>query len=494
LNDVHVPSHRGPLGSNYLNKLLAIIFVVTLARILTLAASELNFHGDEAQYWTWSQQLDWGYYTKPPMIAWIISLTTTLLGDAEWSARISSPILHGGTSFCCALIADKLYGKAAAFWAGITFLTLPAVSFSSCIISTDVPLLFFWSASLYVLIQNLESRSYAWSALLGITIGLGLLSKYAMAYFFICTLISCCFSKEHRWFLKSSQALLSLAIAAVIISPNVFWNMNQDWVTVTHVGDNINLKGELFNYHQMISFLGEQFGVFGPILFCILIWIIISLLRNKIERKETWLLSFVLPILIIVTVQAFISRANANWAATAYIGGTILVTGWITISGRKWVLKASLCLHFLTMLIIIFYSLGLPGFYPPLKSDPLRKLRGWTETAQKISAVMKTYPDHILLTDDRKTMASLLYGLRDTAYKPQIWDYDGHPDHHYELTLRYIPRTGDKILLAAKWKDPNPILSKFSNVKRIGNVNVAIGENRTRTLYLFELKNYQSQP
>ena len=475
---------------SYINKLLSVILFVTFIRILALGTSELNFHGDEAQYWSWSQTLDWGYYTKPPMIAWIIYSTTSILGDAEWTARISSPLLHAGTSFFCALVADKLYGRDAAFWTGITFLTIPAVSFSSCIISTDVPLLFFWSLSLYLLVKTLQERSVIYSVLLGAAIGFGLLSKYAMAYFFICIFISCLLFKDYRWFLKSWSLLISISIALVILIPNIIWNMDQGWVTVTHVGDNINLKGQLFNLQQLISFLGEQFGVFGPILFCVLIFFIILLLKGQIEKREAWLLCFILPILGIVTVQSFLSRANANWAATAYVGATILVTGWLVANHRRWILKVSISLHFITMGAITFYFLSLPGYYPPLKSDPLRKLRGWSELSQKLSNTMHNYPNHILLTDDRKTMASLLYGLRGKPYLLQIWDFDGNPDHHYELTAKYTPKKEHKVILAAKWKNPHPILTHFSSTRRLESIQVKTGEKTHRVLHLFELKDY----
>ena len=477
--------------NSYLTKLISIILVVTSVRVIALISSELNFHGDEAQYWTWSQALDWGYYTKPPMIAWNIHSTTWVLGDAEWATRISSPLLHAGTSFFCALTADKLYGKNAALWAGITFLTLPAVSFSSCIISTDVPLLFFWSISLYLLVRNIQKRSLSCSLLLGATLGLGLLSKYAMAYFLICAFISCIFFKDYRWFLKSWNGLVSIAIAGLILTPNIIWNIDRQWVTVTHVGDNVNLKAQLFNFQNLISFLGEQFGVFGPMLILALIFLVILFLRGQIEKRDAWLLCFILPVLLIVTAQSFISRANANWAAPAYIGATILVSGWLSANYHRWILKVSFSLHALTMAIIIFYFLSIPGYYPPLKSDPLRKLRGWSELSQSLSDTMANYPQHILLTEDRKTTASLLYGLRAQSYPIQIWDYDGQPDHHYELTAKYLPQEKDKVILAAKWETPHPILTNFAFVKRLQPLQVDIGKDTHRTLHLFELRNYR---
>ena len=247
--------------------LLIVISIFTAIRITLLLTSQLSLHGDEAQYWSWSQDLNWGYFTKPPLIAWVIHVTTLLFGNAEWAVRLSSPILHAGTSFACALIAKEIFGKKVYLWAGITFLTLPAVSFSSFLISTDVPLLFFWSIALYSMLQILKTRHLSWAILLGIALGLGLLSKYAMCYFLICSLLACGLIQKHRWFLKSYHVLISILIALVIISPNIFWNFYSGWATVTHLGDNINLKGNLFNLGNAASFLAEQAGVFGPILF-----------------------------------------------------------------------------------------------------------------------------------------------------------------------------------------------------------------------------------
>ena len=54
----------------------AITFI-TLAVLLVLrlafnGLSPLNLYADEAQYWRWGDTLDWGYYSKPPMIAWVM--------------------------------------------------------------------------------------------------------------------------------------------------------------------------------------------------------------------------------------------------------------------------------------------------------------------------------------------------------------------------------------------------------------------------------------
>ena len=72
----------------YLNIALIAIAAITAIRVAVLILSPLDLYPDEAQYWWWSQNPDWGYFSKPPMIGWVIWLTTAFFGDAEWAIRI----------------------------------------------------------------------------------------------------------------------------------------------------------------------------------------------------------------------------------------------------------------------------------------------------------------------------------------------------------------------------------------------------------------------
>ncbi|MGB2941567.1 MAG: hypothetical protein WBB79_01895 [Candidatus Macondimonas sp.] len=56
-----------------LSALLGILVALTALRIALLAASPLDLFVDEAQYWLWSTTPDFGYYSKPPVIAWVIA-------------------------------------------------------------------------------------------------------------------------------------------------------------------------------------------------------------------------------------------------------------------------------------------------------------------------------------------------------------------------------------------------------------------------------------
>ena len=100
---------------------------ITLARMVALFRSPLELYPDEAQYWLWSRALDFGYYSKPPMIAWAIWATTHLGGDAEAFVRLSAPLFQAGATLTVFAIGRKLYGGPAAMAAAALYALMPAV-------------------------------------------------------------------------------------------------------------------------------------------------------------------------------------------------------------------------------------------------------------------------------------------------------------------------------------------------------------------------------
>src|SRR5882724_7509584 len=63
--------HKSGLAE--LRPALVIVVAVTAARVLFIATAPLELDFEEAQYWHWAQQLAWGYYSKPPLVAWLIA-------------------------------------------------------------------------------------------------------------------------------------------------------------------------------------------------------------------------------------------------------------------------------------------------------------------------------------------------------------------------------------------------------------------------------------
>ena len=123
-------------------------FVVTTLRTAALALSPLELGVEEAQYWLWSKTLDFGYFTKPPMIAWIIGASNWLFGHHVMAVRLPACWLNLATALVLWQTATWLYGPRAGRWASLLWISLPAVGLGSFLISTDTPLLLFISLAL----------------------------------------------------------------------------------------------------------------------------------------------------------------------------------------------------------------------------------------------------------------------------------------------------------------------------------------------------------
>ena len=147
-------------------KTFLFLLAIFIIKIISILNSPLSLSVDEAQYWDWSNNLDLGYFSKPPFIAWLIASTTYFFGIAEWSIRLSSPIFHFFIAVIIWFISKNVYNIKVANFITLIWATLPLTSFGSLIISTDTPLLLFWSMSLFTLLKTLESNKIIWPILL----------------------------------------------------------------------------------------------------------------------------------------------------------------------------------------------------------------------------------------------------------------------------------------------------------------------------------------
>src|SRR5215467_10438612 len=187
---------------------LGLIGALTLIRLIGLKFSVVDLFFDEAQYWAWSREPAFGYFTKPPLLAWIIAGAEALCGSSEACVRAPAPILYFGTSLIVFAIARQLYDESVALYAALSTALTPGVIFSARIISTDVPLLFFWALALLAYAKLIDGGDRRWSAVLGVAIGLGMLAKYAMIYFLIGAALAAWLERDARLLLRRSDVWL----------------------------------------------------------------------------------------------------------------------------------------------------------------------------------------------------------------------------------------------------------------------------------------------
>src|SRR6202023_21783 len=242
---------------------IAAVIAITAVRLIWLAVQPADLYPDEAQYWFSELHPALGYYSKPPLIAWLIALTTGVLGDSEFAIRLSAPLLHAVAAGFVYAIAARLYDRRTGFWSALAYLTLPGVSLSGFIISTDAVLLPCWAAALYAFIRAREPGGTRWWLMVGVMAGLGLLAKYAMAYWLLSALGYVLLVRAERRHLRPLLAAAGFALLAY--SPNFWWNWQNGFVSYVHVRDNAGMSEPLIHPEAFLEFFGSQFAVFGPL-------------------------------------------------------------------------------------------------------------------------------------------------------------------------------------------------------------------------------------
>lgn len=457
---------------------------------------------DEAQYWFWSQSLEFGYYSKPPLVAWVIALAASLCGEGAGCLKSGATLAHAGTAIVLVFLGRALFdaevGARVGAWAGALWASLPAVSLSSMMISTDPFLLFFWALSMLCLVKAADGgkRTAGWWLGLGLSFGFGLLAKYAMALFLLSVLLWLLLCPERRVVLRARGAWLALAAGLAVYLPNLLWNAANGFVSYAHTRDNANLGGRLGHPDKLAEFILGQFAVFGPLAMAALVVALVLVLRRRNDERLTFLAAFIVPVLAVMIVQSFLSRANANWTGPAYVGGVLLVAAWLP-PGWNWLLRASLALNLLTVGILYNFEAIRRGLDLPniARLDPLKNVRGWDAIGSRVSAHLAALPGARLLADERKVLASLLYYVHPHPFDAVKWNPAGTIHDHFDLTTRLHPGPGtfvwatrmDEMAIAR-------VAASFETATRIEDVRIGLHDDFERRLVLMRLDGFKGYP
>jgi 4-amino-4-deoxy-L-arabinose transferase-like glycosyltransferase len=474
-------------------RLIACLGALLALRLAAVYAANTDLVLDEAQYWTWSRELAFGYFSKPPMIAWLIRATSELCGNTEACIRSAAPVLYTASAVIIYLTGRALYGARVGFWSAIVFATLPGVSYSSLLITTDVPLVLMWSVMLYAWVMLVKRQSMGFAVLLGVAVGLGLLTKQAMVYAVLCIGCHAAVSQEARNALKGGRGIVAAAIALILFAPNVIWNAENGFPTVRHTETNIGWQYPYIHPVRLLDYIAVQFGVFGPILAVVLLRTAWREIRRPSDPNKVLLLSFSLPILALLAVQAILSRAHGNWTATAYPAATILVTAVMLELNRTTLFRVSLGLHLAVAVILAAapaFATRLPLFE---RLEFLSRVVGWHPGGRRRphetgrTALWLNSGGHAgdggraTLLSARRADAALCLALQP------------HAHDHYELTRPFTGDAPEPILYVSLKRCPLKLTKLFGTPEPLGIERVTLVEKESRALHFCRLADYRGK-
>jgi len=412
---------------------VSVVVFMTLYRVGFLWIDTTDLFVDESQYWLWSRDLAFGYYSKPPLIAWVIRLFTELAqSDAVFWVRLPAPLFHGAAAVILGLLGRLLYGAQAGFWVMLSYITMPAVSLGSAVISTDTIMAPFFSLALLFYFRLLDTQQIGYALLAGLCAGIAFLAKYAGIYFLLGAFLAAVFLASARP--SGRNALVVFLAFAAVALPNVVWNLQNDLSTFEHTLDNaawVRESPAAFQLHfrELAEFFFSQFGVFGPILFATLL---AAVFRARFDHAGA-LLFFSVPVIVIVCTQALLSRAYANWAAAAYFGGTVLVVAALLERRFFALLKTSFWIGMvaavaLPVLTSVASDVSVDGEKPAMK-----RLLGREQVSREIMDAAQAGGADMIVNGSRDIVADLFYTGRDLTIPIRMITPPGRPRNYYQL-------------------------------------------------------------
>jgi 4-amino-4-deoxy-L-arabinose transferase-like glycosyltransferase len=465
------------------------IGIITGIRVWLLTVTPLQLYPDEAQYWWWSLHPALGYFSKPPLIGWCIWLFTHIFGRSDWAIRLASPLFHAGTALLIYAIAERVEGRLLAVWSALAYATIPGVAYSSGLMTTDVPLLFCWAVAVYALLRALDERGWRWTVICGVAIGVGLLAKYAMLFFFVGLLLASTVSTKVRKCVFSRRGLLIAAIAVLLLSPNIYWNWRHNFLTYGHTAADADWSSATYSVKNVLFFTIGQFGVFGPLLmagFLIALWRLAA--SDERSEEKLVLAAVALPPLLAMLLQSFISVANANWAAPAYVSATPLAV--MELIEVPWAILGSFIVDTAAMLLL-WLILICPGTASALgQANAFKREVGWGQLGHDVTAAAHSRRFDAIAVANRSLMAELTYYAPSVPVPLRAWDGNGILANCFDLAIP-LSRLDAHVLLVLLPQEASAVLPSFESVRLIRQLRIPVGGGITRAVLLYDARGYE---
>lgn len=413
--------------------LLFLILAKAALMILTINYSEIGLGPDEAQYWTWSQDLNWGYYSKPPGIAWQIWLGTAYWGNTELGVRFMSVVL-ASLYPCLIYFLAWICGLTplACFWAGVVMAFTPLGIMGSFFAITDVGAILFWILACLAIAAPLNTQKTPSYWLIGLFIACGALFKWTV--YLLWPVIICLFPFARHFIHR--QFFLGVFISLAGLIPSLIWNMQNDWGTFRHVFSTLYVpeakmaSSTGFIHGNFFDFLGAQTALVSPILFILLLISFGAFCKNArfLTPALTFcgaLCFFLLGIFLCVSI---FKKMQGNWCDFVYPTGIVFLCWFCCEKAPQaypW-LKGGVALSVILCIFVFSYPFlqqTLP-FYTPYKINPFRHNLGWTILKQELKT-LGFNPEQEFLFADKYQMSSILSFYNPTQTRAYFLNLQG---------------------------------------------------------------------
>ena len=498
----------------------AIIALSLALRYWFAASGQLNLVQDEAQYWDWIRRPQLSYYSKGPLIAWVIAGWCKVFGSTELGVRFGSII--GMTAIQTALYVgtSRVWReRGLALFALLVAATMPLLNGLGILMTTDNPLILCWTVGFFALSAATRNKpdhvpGNLPFVILGASIALGILAKYMMLAFVALAVLHALILHfrgqlpDRFW---KRFILASLAGMAVGMLPILIWNWQNGWVGFKHVARQTAGKPHPFSPRvgPFFEMLGAQIGLMAPWWFAFVMtggwravrkgWTGPIGAFDEKYRHALQAALFFWPLWTIITLWTIKSHTEANWPAAAFMAGAILggmgVQQWWNGPHRRLRGKAILTGAAVLTTALIYAS---PLAPLPDQYNITNRLKGWDSLGAEVGKVMDTEfadPAKVFVFSDHYDItAELAFYTPGQPLAYCAWIFDRRMNQYDLWPGPNRDKLGwDAVLVRERWYegDPNPkIRAMFDSVGPPIHFETSSGDKHFRRFTLRVCKGY----
>jgi 4-amino-4-deoxy-L-arabinose transferase-like glycosyltransferase len=363
--------------------------LAALTVLRLILAADLPLAPDEAYYWLWSQHLQAGYFDHPPMVAFWIRAGTALVGNTTLGIRLAGPISAAIGSLALWSAAESLFpGRQAGLLAAALLNATVMVGVGAIVMTPDTPLFFAWTCGLAAAARLIATQNPRWWLAIGAAGGCALLSKYTGLLFVAGIGAWVITSAPGRASLRTIWPWAGLLLAALMFTPNIFWNATHEWASYIKQGSRVTN----FDADRAAQYLAElvvgQIGLASPVIFGLAAW---GTWRLRLQTQAGLLLFWLSVLPMAIFVEHIISgRVQSNWPAIIYPAVCIAAAGLPVGILKTWT-KPALAVGFGLTLLVYAQALAAPVPIPARADPTALQLAGWAGVATQIAGATPSF-------------------------------------------------------------------------------------------------------
>jgi 4-amino-4-deoxy-L-arabinose transferase-like glycosyltransferase len=422
------------------------VAAATVARLLCVARLPLG--NGEAYYYSWSRFLDWSYYDHPPLVAWMVRVTT-LFGSWQSPAAVHlGPVVASGAfGLLFYRLAERLVRPRAAFLALIVVTALPVFLASSFIVNPEAPLAPLWVGCLLAVLAMRDHDEPFRPLVAGVLLGLAFLAKYTAILLVPAALVYVAASPPMRRWLRRPSFYAGGLTALFIALPVVAWNVSRGWPSlrlhfVERAGVSVPVAGEN-TVNQLVAISSSsgsgflqgvarvavgQLMSYSPLLAPLLVVGLVRALRRfRSDDRDLFVTAFTWPVLLpLLAAMVTLKDAEQHWTMVAFIPAAIAAgrsvdDAWTKAKRPPVLASLGVALSGIAFVVanVHAHSTALLNLIPADKYDPradmINELAGWDQVSAAMKQAARSASGHVVLASNHYSLCGrLLFETNDS--------------------------------------------------------------------------------